>query len=88
MSTSKKVYLVYNNSRELITLVEAVSARGVVIKLMLILLGKAHLERFYQDLSDNVLVSISNTAYINDELALDYIQHFNQQSKKTQKGAY
>jgi hypothetical protein len=57
--------------------VEIVNARGVIIKLMLILLEKAHLERFYQDLGDNVLVGISNTAYINNELTLDYIQHFN-----------
>jgi hypothetical protein len=57
--------------------VETVSARGAIIKLMLILLEKAHLERFYQDLGDNVLVGISNTAYINNKLTLDYIQHFN-----------
>jgi hypothetical protein len=81
-STSKRAYLACDNSRELITSVEAVSARGVVIELMLILPGKAHLERFYQDLGDDVLVGISDTAYINNELALDYIQHFNQQSKK------
>jgi hypothetical protein len=55
---------------------------------MLILPGKAYLERFYQDLGDDVLVGISNTVYINNKLTLDYIQHFNRQSKKTQKGAY
>jgi hypothetical protein len=67
------VYLAYNNSRELITLIKIVNARGVIIKLMLILLKKAHLERFYQDLGDDVLVSISNIMYINNKLALDYI---------------
>jgi hypothetical protein len=73
MLTLKRAYLAYNNSQEVIMLVEVVSARGVVIKLMLILLRKAYLERFYQDLDDNVLISISNTIYINNKLALDYI---------------
>jgi hypothetical protein len=78
MLTLKRAYLAYNNSQELITLVEAVSARGAVIKPMLILLGKTHLERFYQDLADDILVDMLDTAYINNELAYQYIMHFNQ----------
>ena len=55
---------------------------------MLILLGKTHLERFYTDLGDNVLVGLSNTGYTNDELYYQYIIHFDQQLKKTQRGAH
>jgi hypothetical protein len=87
-STSKRVYLACDNSRELITLVEAVSARGTIIKLMFILPGKTHLERFYQDLDDDVLLDLSDTVYINDELAYEYIMHFNRQTKKMQRGAH
>jgi hypothetical protein len=44
---------------------------------MFILPGKTHLERFYQDLGDDVLLGLSDTAYINDELVYEYIMHFN-----------
>lgn len=82
-STSKRSYLAYDNSRDLVTSVEAVSAAGNVIEEMLILSGKTHLERFYTDLSDNVLVGLSESGYTNDELSYQYIIHFNRQSKKT-----
>jgi Tc5 transposase DNA-binding domain len=82
-STSKRSYLASDNSRDLVTSVEAVSAGGAIIKEMLILPGKTHLERFYTDLGDNVLVGLSETRYTNDELSYKYIIHFDRQSKKT-----
>jgi hypothetical protein len=63
--------------------VEAVSVGGAVIEEMLILLGKNHLERWYEDLGDDVLIGVSDTGYTNDELSYQYIQHFHRQSKKT-----
>jgi hypothetical protein len=87
-STSKRSYLACDNSRDLVTSVEAVSAAGNVIEEMLILPGKTHLERFYTDLGDNVLVGLSESGYTNDELSYQYIIHFNRQSKKTQRGAH
>jgi hypothetical protein len=74
--TSKRSYLAFDNSRDLVTSVEAISAGGAVIEEMLILLGKTHLERFYTDLGDNVLVDLSDTGYTNDELSYQYIIHF------------
>ena len=55
---------------------------------MLILPGKNHLEKWYDDLGDNVLVGVSDSGYTNDELSYQYIQHFHRQSKKTQVGAH
>jgi hypothetical protein len=55
---------------------------------MLILPGKVHLERFYHDLQRDVLVGISESGYSNDELALEYIYHFDRQSRKSQRGAH
>ncbi|ERF72127.1 hypothetical protein EPUS_02918 [Endocarpon pusillum Z07020] len=49
-SHAKRHYLVSDNNREYVTAIEAVSATGIVIKPMLILPGKVHLERFYRDL--------------------------------------
>jgi DDE superfamily endonuclease len=87
-STSKRAYLATDGTRTLVTAVEAVSAGGAVIEEMLILPGKNHLERWYKDLGDDVLVGVSDTGYTNDELSYQYIQHFHRQSKKTQVGAH
>jgi len=43
--------------------VEAVSAGGAVIEEMLILPAKVHLERWYEDLGDDVLVGVSDSGY-------------------------
>jgi hypothetical protein len=48
--------------------VEAVSARGAIIKEMLIIPVKTYLVRWYNDLRDDVLVGVSNTGYTNDKL--------------------
>jgi hypothetical protein len=60
----------------LVTSVEAISAGGVTIELMLILPGKLHLERFYQDIPEEVLIGLSESGYSNGELAYEYIQSF------------
>jgi len=86
--TSKRSYLATDGTRTLITSVEAVSAGGAVIKEMLIVLGKAHMQSWYQDLRDDVLVGVSDTGYTNDELSYEYILHFHRQLKKTQVGAH
>jgi Tc5 transposase DNA-binding domain len=69
--TSKRSYLATNGARTLITSVEAVSAGGAVIDEMLIIPGKTHLEAWYPDLDDNVLVGVSDTGYTNDELSFE-----------------
>ena len=87
-SISKRQYLPSDNNREYVTSIEAVSAGGAFIEPMLILTGKVHLERFYRDLQGQVLVGLSETGYSNDELALEYIYHFDRQSQKSQKGGH
>jgi hypothetical protein len=69
-------------------LIEAVSAGGAVIKEMLILLAKCYLERWYKDLRDNVLISISESGYTNNELLYEYIWHFYHHLRKTQIRAH
>jgi hypothetical protein len=46
------------------------------------------MKSWYKDLGDDVLVGVSNTSYINDELSYKYILHFHCQLKKTQVGAH
>jgi len=86
--TSKRSYLAVDGVRTLVTSVEAVSAGGAVIEEMLIVPGKTHMESWYKDLGDDVLVGVSDTGYTNDELSYEYILHFHRQSKKTQVGAH
>jgi hypothetical protein len=69
-----------NNNRQYIIAVKAVSIVDIVIEPILILPEKLHLEHFYRDLKDNILVGLSDTGYINDKLTFTYIQHFKRQS--------
>jgi DDE superfamily endonuclease len=87
-SCSKRSYLASDNNRELVTSIEAISAGGIVIEEMLILPGKIHMERFYRDLQGEVLVGLSESGYSNDELAFEYIHHFDRQTRKYQQGAH
>ena len=82
-SRTKRHYLILDNNREYVTAIETVSTTGVVIEPMFILSGKVYLERFYRDLKNEVLVDLSDTGYVNDELSYVYIQHFERQSRRT-----
>ena len=80
--------MISNNNREYITVIEIVNVIETVIKSILILLRKVHLERFYRDLKNEVLISLSDTEYVNDKLIFTYIQHFERQSRRIQKDVH
>jgi hypothetical protein len=40
---------------------------------MLILIGKVHLARFYEDLRGDIMIDLSESGYTNDKLSYDYI---------------
>lgn len=84
----RRAFLPSSTNRDYITAVEAVSGIGNSIASMLILKGSLFMEKWYQGLEDDVLVGLSETGYINDQLALHWIQHFEAESKKTQQGLY
>jgi hypothetical protein len=67
----KRSYLTTDGTQTLITSVKTVSAGGAVINEMLIISGKRHLEGWYSDLDDNILIGISDTGYTNDELSFE-----------------
>ena len=73
---TKQHYLISDNNHEYVTVIETVSTAEVVIELMFILQNKVHLERFYQGLKNEVLIDLSETEYLNDELTWTYIQYF------------
>jgi len=64
-------------NRELISLIECVSANGQVIEPMLIIKSKSILEHWAVDLPSNYLINITDSGYSNDCTAIDWIKHFN-----------
>ena len=74
---TKAIYLADPDNRELLTIIETVSARGKVIALFLILKREILLEEhFNNDLNTEIVFATSSTRYINDALSLKYIKHF------------
>lgn len=65
-----------DTNRKHLTAVEAVSAAGAVIEPMLIASGRVLQERWFEELTDNTLVGVNDSGYIDDELAPESIQHF------------
>ena len=79
---TKRHYLISNNNHEYVIVIKTVSTIKVVIKLMFILSEKIHLKRFYRDLKNKILIDLSDTEYVNNELSFVYIQYFKRQSRK------
>lgn len=88
LSPDRESYLASSEERELVTDIEAVSADGSYLPNMLILQHKTHTEALYPaELDDNTLVGFTNSGYVNDERALEWLQHFDKYSKRRQQGA-
>jgi hypothetical protein len=83
MDPKRRAWSPSDTSRKHVTAIEAVSATGEVIEPMLVIVGAVLQERWFEDLSlsDNTLFGVSDTSYVNDELALEWIKHFEQQTK-------
>lgn len=63
---------------ESLTAIECISADGAVIPPYIIFKGKYHLERWYQspNLPDDYRVATTPKGYITDEIAFDWLHHF------------
>jgi hypothetical protein len=81
-TTCKAVYLADPKNRELITTVKTISGTGATIDPMVILAGSVLKEKYFNnDLNPGVLFGISESGYSNDQLALQYIKHFDRNTK-------
>jgi hypothetical protein len=71
-------------------LCETISGDGTILPLILILPGILHQEDWYTktDLDDDALVAVSETGYVNDELSLEWLRHFERYSARRQVGVY
>jgi hypothetical protein len=74
---TKAIYLVDPDNRELLTIIETISASSKVIILFLILKGEILLEKYFNNnLNTKLVFTISFTRYINNILSLKYIKYF------------
>jgi hypothetical protein len=74
---TKAIYLTDPDNRELLTIIETISASSKAITLFLILKGEILLEEYFNNnLNTEIVFATSSTRYINNVLSLKYIKHF------------
>jgi hypothetical protein len=74
---------------EHVSIVETISADGVVIAPLIIIKGVIIQERWFTNIQDDdIAIAVSDSGYTNDTLCFTWLQHFNRLSKKTQKGIF
>jgi hypothetical protein len=74
--------------REWITLVQGVSATGRSIPPFLIFAGKVLISSWFTSLPRNWIITVSPTGWINNDLALAWLKHFDAHTKASSAGAY
>ena len=86
LDPDKPLLLTDPDNREYITSVESISGGGKTIPPMWILCGILILEKWAEenDLDEDNLLATSPTGYSNDELALQWLEHFEIHSRKSQ----
>ncbi len=77
-----------NTNHKHITLTETISAGGWSIPPVIIISGIILLKRYFQDLPDGYLVTVSDSGYTNDEILYEIIKHINKFTKPRSKGPY
>jgi hypothetical protein len=74
--------------REWVTLVQGVAATGRVIPPFLIFAGKVLITSWFADLPRDWIITVSPTGWINNNLALAWLKHFDAYTKASSAGAY
>jgi hypothetical protein len=77
-----------SENRESLTVVEAINAAGGAAPAMLVITGKVHQAAWFENLHDDALVGVADTGYVNDELMLAWIAHFEKHSARRQRGIW
>ena len=84
-----RVWTLCDTNRKHVTIVETISAKGRYIDPMIILPGKKIYERWFEnDRGHQSVLGVSDTGYMNDQLALRYIQHFNEAATPRNPGKW
>ncbi|KAM4066705.1 DDE superfamily endonuclease [Hirsutella rhossiliensis] len=82
-------YFAIPENRESATAIEAISAGGAFIPAFLILSGQMHMTSWYQipGLDPDTAIRPTSTGYSNDEISLEWLQHFDKHSAKTSRSS-
>jgi hypothetical protein len=75
-------------NREYATVVEAISTDGFSIPPLIILSGQQVQFRWFNELDGDNRIAVTDTGYINDLLAYQWIQHFERSTRARTKGAW
>ena len=88
--TSRESYFASQSERELVTAVETIGVRGIVLPPLLILPGKIHQSQWYTatNIPSSYAIGLSESGYSNDKLALEYIKHFDRFTRRSILGVY
>jgi hypothetical protein len=73
---------------EWVTLVQGIAATGHIIPPFLIFAGKVLISTWYADLPRNRVIAVSPTGWINNDLALAWLKHFDAHTKASSAGVY
>lgn len=83
----RRRFLPSAQNREMVTVAEAMCGDRSVLPPMIILPGQLHLERWLNnELDGDTLTAVSDTRYINDEIALSWLEQFDKCSAMKQVG--
>jgi hypothetical protein len=85
---NRRHFMAAPDNRETMTAIESVNAIGDVIAPMLVIKGSQFLARYFADLPDRYCTAMSDTGYSNDEICLDWVKHWEKESRTIQKGVW
>ena len=88
--SNQTVFHKSSSKKEHITSVETIAGDGFALPPFVILSAKTHIHKFYFEggFSDDTAVDMSETGYMNEELVLPYLEHFNKYSIKRRLGKW
>ena len=90
MDPKKPLRMTDPDNRDYITTVECISSGGEVIPPLIIISGVQILHKWCQenDLHDDILIGTSDSGYSNDDLAMDWLNHFIEHTSSKRQGAW
>jgi hypothetical protein len=88
VDTIGRATVIHPGNREWVTVIECINASGWSLPPFMILAGKLHQARWYQDLPPEWAVALSDNGWTTNELGLEWVKHFNRHTESRTQGVY